>query len=142
MEIEQVWGETARDCEGKKVANVELIPICQMLRLVFENDNMIELSSCWRYRTSKTILKGSLDIGFYMQAVESKEELEEFEKLIDEDEEFHLKKLSTLVGRTLKKIDFTADGVSMEFSGKRYLDWFCLSAIELGFRALDEYSQR
>ena len=142
MEIEQVCGATARDCEGEKIASVELIPICQMLRLVFENDNMIELSSCWRYRTSKTILKGSLDIGFYMQAVESKEELEEFEKLIDDDEEFHLKKLGTLVGRTLNKIYFTADGVSMEFSGKRYLDWFRLSADDLGFRALDEFSQR
>ena len=142
MELEKIWCETALSCEGSKITSIELVSICQMLRLIFENDVMIELSSCWRYRTSKSILKGALDIGFYLQVADSKEEAEEFERFISEEETHHLKKQNTLIGRTLKKIEFIEDGVTLELSVKRYLEWFCLSSDGLGFRAIDKFSQR
>ncbi|WP_199608922.1 hypothetical protein [Flocculibacter collagenilyticus] len=127
----------AYSCVGKKIKSIEVVPICQMLRLVFESDTMIELSSCWRYRSSKSILKGALDIGFFASLTESKEQLNEFEAEMLEAEHAHLKQLNTLVGRKLQKIEFNDGFVVLELSGKRLIEWFCLSSENLGFRALD-----
>ena len=142
MEIEEIWGDRARTCIGKKIITVEIISICQLLLIVFENNTTIELTSCWRYRTEKSILLGSLDIGFFQNNTESKEEADELQELITEKEKHHYQKLNSLIGRTLKNIVFSERELYLEISGKRYIDWFCLSRDEFGFESVANYDQR
>lgn len=139
MEIEEIWGDTAKTCIGKKIIEIELVSIIQALRMVFENNTMIDLTGCWRYSTQKTILIGALDIGFFHITPESKEEMD---TLIREQDVYHYRKLNTLIGRTLQNIIFKDREIVLELSGKRTIDWFLLASDDLGFRALDGYDQR
>jgi len=142
MQYEELWAEVARTCIDKKIVNIELVSIAQILRIVFDNNTMLELTSCWRYRTSKSILLGALDIGFFQSNTESKEEADELQELITTQEEDHYKKLNTLLDRTLVNIIFNERELCLEISGKRYIEWFCLSRDDIGFTAYDEYDQR
>lgn len=139
MEIEEIWGDIAKSCTGKKIVEIELVSIIQALRIVFENNTMIDLTSCWRYSTQKSILIGAMDIGFFHITPDSEEEMN---ALIKEQDEFHYKKLNTLLGRTLNNIIFNEREVILEISGKRTIDWFLLSRDDIGFTAIDDYDQR
>ncbi len=134
MEIENSWGEIARKCVGKKIIEVELASIAQILRVVFDNDITIELASCWRYSTKKSILIGALDLGFSHITPDSEEDMN---ALIEDQDVFHYKKLNSLVGRILNNITFKDTEIVLDISGNRTIEWFCLSRDELGFRAIN-----
>lgn len=142
LQYEELWGDVARTCIGRKIINIELVSIAQILRIIFDNNTMIELTSCWRYRTTKSILFGSLDIGFFQNNTISKEEADELQELINTQEEDHYKKLNTLIDRKLVNIVFNERELCLEISGKRFIEWFCLSRDDIGFRAYDEYDKR
>lgn len=134
MEIEEIWGKAANSCIGSKIADIEVAPIVQSLRLKLENKMTIDLSGGWRYRNNKSLLIGAMDIGFYLQAAEDEDE---FNKLMEEDEKHHFKKVKSLIGKELKSVEFGVSEVLFTFSGNRYLDWLCLSRDEVGFSIVE-----
>lgn len=134
MEIEEVWGKDTKSCEGSSIVAVELVTLAQMIRLKLDNNKTIELTSCWRYRSEKSILIGALDIGFYLTLPDDEEELDQ---LMEEDSKRNYKKVKSLVGKKLLAVEFGEREVLFTFSGKRYIDWFCLSSDDLGFRTIE-----
>jgi hypothetical protein len=130
MEIEEVWGKDTKSCEGCSVVDIEIVTLAQMIRLKLENNKTIQLTSCWRYRSEKSILLGALDIGFYPSLPDDEGELDQ---LMEEDSKRNYKKVKSLVGKKLLAVDFGEREVVFTFTGKRYIDWFCLSSDDLGF---------
>lgn len=134
LEIEELWGTEAKSCIGHEIIDIELVTICQMIRLKFKNKQTIELAGAWRYKSEKSILIGSMDIGFMIETPESEGELDEF---IEEQTKIHFKKLKSIVGKKLLSVNFESREVFFSFTGTRYIDWFCLSADEVGFRVIE-----
>jgi hypothetical protein len=133
MKIEEYWGEDTRACIGSSVAKVEIVTFMQMIRLKLDNQRTIELTSCWRYRSESSILIGALDMGFYVTPPGEEGALDE---LMEEDSNQNYKKLKSLVGKKLVAVEFGEREVLFTFSGKRYIEWFCLSSDDLGFRTI------
>ena len=77
------------------------MPLMQALRLKFDNNKTIELCGAWRYRTDKSILLGSMDIGFFLGVGE-----EEVDQFLKEQNRQHSKRLKSLIGKRLKQVSF------------------------------------
>ncbi|WP_309044196.1 hypothetical protein [Marinobacter sediminicola] len=107
---------------GLKISKVEVVSICHILRLYFEDKFSVDLPASWRIRSDKKTILGASNIDFYMEMDDA---------VLDEDDLFYSKKASTLEGKKL--IDLSMDGGDLffELSGKRYIDIFNLSSEEL-----------
>lgn len=134
MDVEEIWGNDTKLCEGSWIVAVEIEVLSQIIRLKLDNNKTIQLTSCWRYRSDKSILLGALDLGFYFISPDDEGELD---KLMDEESKRSYKKVKSLVGKKLLSVDFGDREVLFTFSGKRFIDWFCLSCDDLGFSTID-----
>ena len=55
------------------------------------------------------------------------------DQLREDDYKLRYNMVKSLVGKKLLAVDFGEREVLFTFSGKRYIDWFCLSSEDLGF---------
>ncbi len=104
---------------GLKVIKVEVVSICHILRLYFDNGMLMDLPGSWRYRSDKSTILGAMDIDFYSEMDED---------YLDEEDKVYSKKASSLVGKKITKIHAQQNDIFFELSGKRYIDLFNLQS--------------
>lgn len=109
---------------GMKVIKVEVISICHMLRLYFDSSLSIDLPASWRLRSDKKTILGSSNIDYYVEIDDT---------ILNEDDQYFSKKVSSLVGKKLSSVSFNGEDLFFEFSNKRYIDLFNLSSDEFSF---------
>ncbi|GAA0851727.1 hypothetical protein GCM10009113_36340 [Marinobacter szutsaonensis] len=114
--------------QGHIVAEIEVIAVCQMLRLTFDNSVTVELTSGWVYEANSKAKFGAMDVGFYFG---SEDELLD---ALEEDEKKYLSKVNSLTGKILEAVEPTASGFIMGLTGKKQIRWHSLSAQGLGIR--------
>lgn len=108
--------------KGMKVSKVEVVSICHILRLYFDDQFCVDIPPSWRIRSDKKTLLGASDIDFYMEIDDA---------TLDEDDIVYAKKAASLVGKNLMNLSIEGGDVFFEFSSKRYIDLFNLSSDEL-----------
>lgn len=107
---------------GLKISKVEVVSICHILRLYFDDKFSVDFPPSWRIRSDKKTILGASNIDFYMEMDDA---------VLDEDDLFYSKKASTLVGKKLTDLSMEGGDLFFELSGKRYIDLFNLSSEEL-----------
>ena len=107
---------------GGRVDKVEVVSICHILRLYLGGGMQIDIPGSWRYRTDRSTILGASDIDYYVDLDD--------EYLDKEDERFS-KKVGSLVGKKILRINSRGGDVFVELTGGRFSDIFDLSSTGL-----------
>lgn len=107
---------------GCRIVKVEVISICHILRLYFGDSMQMDIPGSWRYRTDRSTILGASDIDYYVDLDD--------EYLDKEDERFS-KKVGSLVGKKILRINSRGGDIFVELTGGRFIDIFDLSSTGL-----------
>ena len=107
---------------GGRVDKVEVVSICHILRLYLGGGMQIDIPGSWRYRTDRSTILGASDIDYYVDLDD--------EYLDKEDERFS-KKVGSLVGKKILRINSRGGDVFVELTVGRFIDIFDLSSTGL-----------